>query len=41
MCEELNQNEVVLKIMKLIEKEEAILELKSRVGGVGTCLRFL
>ena len=42
MLEEHNQNEVILKLMKLIEeKDKSILELKSRVDGVGTCLRFL
>ena len=42
MGEELNQNEVILKLMKLIEeKDKSINELKGRVDGVGTCLRFL
>ena len=40
MLEELNQNEVILKLIKLIE-DKSILELKSRVDGVGTCLRSL
>ena len=41
MLEERNQNEI-LKLMKLVEeKYKSILELKSRVDGVGTCLRFL
>ena len=42
MGEELNQNEVILKLMKLIEeKDKSINELKGRIDGVGTCLRFL
>ena len=37
MLEEFNQTEVILKLMKLIEeKDKSILELKSRVDGVGT-----
>ena len=42
MCEELKQNEVISKLMKLIEeKDKSILELKSRVDGVGTVIKFL
>ena len=42
MGEELNQNEVILKLIKLIEeKDKSINELKGRIDGVGTCLRFL
>ena len=42
MGEELNQIEVILKLMKLIEeKDKSINELKGRIDGVGTCLRFL
>ena len=42
MLEELNQNEVILTLMKLIEeKDKSINELKGRIDGVGTCLRFL
>ena len=42
MGEELNQHEVILKLMKLIEeKDKSINGLKGRVDGVGTCLRFL
>ena len=42
MREELYQNEFILKLMKLIDKKDkSILELKSRVDGAGTCLRFL
>ena len=42
MGEELNQNEVILKLMKLIEeKYKSINDLKGRIDGVGTCLRFL
>ena len=42
MCEELNQNEVILKLMKIIEdKYKSLLELKSRVDGVGTEIQFL
>ena len=42
MGEELNQNEVIFKLMKLIEeKDKSINELKGRIDGVGTCLRFL
>ena len=42
MLEKLNQHEVILKLMILIEeKDKSILGLKSRVDGVGTCLRFL
>ena len=41
MGEELNKNEVVSKLMKLIEdKYKSINELKGRID-VGTCLRFL
>ena len=42
MCEELKQNEVISKLMKLIEeKDKSILELKSRVDGVGTVIKLL
>ena len=42
MSEELNQHEIILKLMKLVEeKDKPILELKSRIDGVGTCLRCL
>ena len=42
MLGEFNQHEVILKSMKLIEEQyKSILELNSRVDGVGTCLRFL
>ena len=42
MLEELNQTEVIFKLMKLIEeKDKSILELKSRVDGVGTVLKLL
>ena len=42
MCEELNQHEVVLKLMKLIEeKGKSINELKGRIDGVGTVIKFL
>ena len=42
MLEELNQHEIILKLVKLIEeKDKSILGLKSRVDGVGTVLRFL
>ena len=42
MGEELNQIEVILKLMKLIEeKYTSINELKGRIDGVGTCLRFM
>ena len=42
MLEELNQHEVILKLMKIIwEKDKSILGLRSRVDGVGTVLRFL
>ena len=42
MCEELNQNEVILTLMKLIEeKDKSINELTCRVGGIGTVIKFL
>ena len=41
MFEELNQNEIISKLMKLVEKDKSIQGLKSRVDGVGTCLRCL
>ena len=42
MCEELNQNEVILTLMKLIEeKHKSINELKGRIDGVGTVIKFL
>ena len=42
MLGEFNLHEVILKSMKLIvEQYKSILELNSRVDGVGTCLRFL
>ena len=42
MGEELNQNEVIIKLMELIEEQDkSIHELKGRIDGVGTCLRFL
>ena len=42
MCEELNQNEVILTLMKLVgEKDKSINGLKDRVDGVGTVIKFL
>ena len=42
MCEELNQNEVILTLMKLIEeKDKSINGLKGRIDGVGTVIKFL
>ena len=42
MGEELNDDEVRSKLIKLIEeKDKSINELKGRIEGVGTCLRFL
>ena len=42
MLEELNQNGVILKLMKLVEeKGKSINELKGRIDGVGTVIKFL
>lgn len=42
MGEELNVDEVRSKLIKLIEeKDKSINELKGRIDGVGTFLRFL
>ena len=42
MCEELKFDDVILKLMKLIEeKDKSINEFKSRVDGVGTVKKFL
>ena len=42
MCEEISQHEVILNVMKFSEESyKSIQGLKSRVDGVGTCLRFL
>ena len=42
MCEELNQNEIILTLMKLFEqKDKPISELKGRIDGVGTVIQFL
>ena len=42
MCEELNQNEVILTLMKLIEeKDKSINGLKGCIDGVGTVIKFL
>ena len=40
MCEKLNKHEIILKLMKPTENT-LINELKGRVGGVGTVIKFL
>ena len=42
MCEEVHVDPIITKLLKLFEeKDKAILELKSRIDGVGTKLQFL
>ena len=42
MGEEINVDGVRSKLIKIIEeKDKSINELKGRIDGVGTCLRFL
>ena len=42
MCEEPKIDPIIMELKKLIEeKDKSILELKSRIDGVGTKLQFL
>jgi hypothetical protein len=42
MAEEIHVEPIITKLLKLVEeKDKAILELKSRIDGVGTKLQFL
>ena len=42
MCEELHVDQYIMEVRTIIEqKDKAILELKSRIDGVGTKLQFL
>ena len=41
MLEELNQHEVILKLKLIEEKGTSINELKGRIDGVGTVIKFL
>ena len=42
MAQELKVDPIITKLIKLIEKKDiAILELKSRIDGVGTRIQFL
>ena len=42
MCEEPKIDPIITKLLKLVEeKDKAILELKSRIDGVGTKLQYL
>ena len=42
MAEELHVDPIITKLLKLVEeKDKAILELKSRIDGVGTKLQYL
>ena len=42
MTEELQVDEIIIKLIKLVEeKDKSILELKGRIDGVGTKLQFL
>ena len=42
MCEEPKVDHIIMELKQLIEeKDKAILELKSRIDGVGTKLQFL
>ena len=42
MCEEVKIDPIIMELKQLIEeKDKAILELKSRIDGVGTKLQFL
>ena len=42
MAQEIHVDAIITKLLKLVEeKDKAILELKSRIDGVGTKLQFL
>jgi len=42
MAQEIHVEPIITKLLKLVEeKDKAILELKSRIDGVGTKLQFL
>ena len=42
MCEELHVDPIITKLITIIEeKDDAILELKGRIDGIGTRIQFL